>query len=174
MNVQKGNVFKGVLKSQNLSFVWLFVTHGLHHTRLPCPSPSPEACSNSCPLSWWCHPTVSSSVAPFSCPQSFPASDRVFSCELAVRIRWLKYWSFSFSISPSNEYSGLVSFRMYWLGLLAVQGTLKSLLQHCSSKALVLQPSAFFMVQLSHPCMTTRKTIALTVWLCWQSNVSAF
>ena len=174
MNVQKGNVFKGVLKSQNLSFVWLFVTHGLHHGRLPCPSPSPRACSNSCPLSRWCHPTVSSSVAPFSCPQSLPASGRVFSGELAVRIRWPKYWSFSFSISPSNEYSGLVSFRVYWLGLLAVQGTLKSLLQHHSSEALVLQPSAFFMVQLSHPCMTTRKTIALTAWLCWQSNVSAF
>ena len=78
MNVQKGNVFKGVLKSQNLSFVWLFVTHGLHHGRLPCPSPSPRACSNSCPLSRWCHPTVSSSVAPFSCPQSLPASGRVF------------------------------------------------------------------------------------------------
>ena len=104
--------------------------HGLQHARLPCPSPSPGACSNSCPLSWWCHPTISSSAAPFySCSQSFPASGRVFSRELAVRIWWPKYWSFSFNISPSNEYSGLVSFRMDWLGLLAVQGTLKTVSQ---------------------------------------------
>ena len=82
--------------------------------------------------------------------------------ESAFRIRWPKYWSFSFSISPSNEYSGLISFRMDWLELLAVQGTLKSLLQHHGSKASVLQCSAFFMVQLLHPYMTTRKTIALT------------
>ena len=137
--------------------------HGLQHARLPCPSPSPGACSNSCPLSWWCHPTISSSAAPFySCSQSFPASGRVFSCELAVRIWWPKYWSFSFNISPSNEYSGLVSFRMDWLGLLAVQGTLKSLLQHHSSKVSILQRSAFFIFQLSHPYMTTGKTIALT------------
>ena len=87
---------------------------------------------------------------------------RVFSSESVVRIRWPKYWSFSFSISCSNEYSGLISFRMDWLDLLAVQGTLKSLLLHHSSKASVLQCSAFFMVQLSHPYMTTGKTIALT------------
>ena len=88
---------------------------------------------------------------------------RVFSNELAVRIRWPKYWSFNFSISPSNEYSGLISFRVDWLDLLAVQGTLKSLLQHHSSKASVLWHSVFFMVQLSHPYMTTGKTIALTI-----------
>ena len=91
-------------------------------------------------------------------------SIRVFSNESAVRIRWPKYWSFSFSISPSNEYSELISFRMDWLNLLAVQGTLKSLLQYHSPKASVLQCSAFFMVQLSHPYMTTGKTIALTRW----------
>ena len=87
---------------------------------------------------------------------------RVFSSDLPVHIRWSKYWSFSFSISPSNEYSGLISFRMDWFDLLAVQGTLKSLLQHHSSKASILQYSAFFIVQFSHPYITTRKTIALT------------
>ena len=91
-------------------------------------------------------------------------SIRVFSNESALRIRWPNYWSFSFNISPSNEYSGLISFRMDWLDLLAVQGTLKSLLQYHSLKASVLQCSAFFMVQVSHPYMTTGKTIALTIW----------
>ena len=90
-------------------------------------------------------------------------SIRVFSNELALCIRWPKYWSFSFSISPCNEHSGLISFRMDWLDLLAVQGTLKSLLQHHSSKAAILWHSSFFMVQLSHPYMTTEKTKALTV-----------
>ena len=94
-------------------------------------------------------------------PSIFP-SIRVFSNESALGIRWPKYWSFSFSISPSNEYSGLMSFKMDWLDLLAVQGTLKSLLQHHSSKASILHHSAFFTVQLSHPYMTTGKTIALT------------
>ena len=94
-------------------------------------------------------------------PSIFP-SIRVFSSESVLRIRGPKYWSFSFSISPSNEYSGLISFRMDWLDLLAVQGTLKSLLQHHSSKASILWRSALFMVQLSHPYMTTGKTIALT------------
>ena len=89
---------------------------------------------------------------------------RVFSNESVLCIRWSKYWSFSFSISPSNEYSGLISFRMDWLDLLAVQGTLKSLLQHHSSKVSILLHSAFFIVQLSHPYMTTGKTIALTRW----------
>ena len=89
-------------------------------------------------------------------------SIRVFSNESALRIKWPKYWSFSFNISPSNEHPGLISFRMDWLDLLAVQGTLKSLLQHHSSKASILRRSAFFIVQLSHPYMTTRKTIALT------------
>ena len=91
-------------------------------------------------------------------------SIRVFSNESALHIRWPKYWNFSFSISPSNEYSGLISFRMDWLDLLAIQGTLKSLLQHHSSKASVLRCSTFFMVQLSHPYLTTGKTIALTRW----------
>ena len=94
-------------------------------------------------------------------PSVFP-SIRVFSNESVLRIRWPKYWSFSFSISPSSEHPGLISFRMDWLDLLAVQGTLKSLLQHHSSKASILQCSAFFIVQLSHPYMTTGKTIALT------------
>ena len=88
----------------------------------------------------------------------------IFSSELALHIRWLNYWSFSFSISPSNEYLGLISFRIDWLDLLAVQGTLKSLLQHHSSKASILQHSAFFMVQFSHPYVTTGKTMALTIW----------
>ena len=96
-------------------------------------------------------------------PSIFP-SIRVFSNESVLCIRWPKYWSFSFSIIPSSEYSKLISFRMDWLDLLAVQGTLKSLLQHHSSKASILQLSAFFMVQLSHPYMTTGKTIALTRW----------
>ena len=94
-------------------------------------------------------------------PSIFP-SIKVFSKELALRIRWPKYWSFSFSISPSNEYLGLISFRMDWLDLIAVQGTLKRLIQHHSSKASILRCSAFFIVQLSHPYMTTGKTIALT------------
>ena len=116
--------------------------HGLQHTRLPCPSPSPRASSNSCQLSWWWHPTISSSVIPFSSRlQSFPAS--VFSNESVFSIRWPKYWGFSFSISPSNEYSGLISFTVDWLDLLAVQGTLKSLLQHHSSTASILQCSTF-------------------------------
>ena len=96
-------------------------------------------------------------------PSIFP-SIRVLSNESALHIRWTKYWSFSFNISPSNEYSGLISFRMDWLDLLAVQGILKSLLKHHSSKALILRHSAFFIVQLSHPYTTTGKTIALTRW----------
>ena len=99
----------------------------------------------------------------FLLPSIFP-SIRVFSNESVLCIRWPKYWSFSFSISPSNEYSGLISFRIYWLDLLAVQGIFKSLLQHHRSKASILWCSAFFIVQLSHPYMTTGKTIALTRW----------
>ena len=106
-------------------------------------------------------------------PSIFP-SFRVISNELALHIRWPKYWSFSFSISPSNKYSGLTSFRINWFDLLIVQGTLKSLLQHHSSKASILQHSAFFMVQLSHPHLTTGKTIALTRWTFVSSEVSAF
>ena len=107
-------------------------------------------------------------------PLIFPTI-RAFSNELALHIRWPKYWSFSFSISFSSEYSGLISFRINWFHLLAVQGTLKSLLQHHNLKASILWHSAFFMVQLSHLYMTTGKTIALTYMdVCWQSDVSAF
>ena len=148
---------------QSLSHVQLFVTPWTAAPRLPCPSPISRAWLYSSPLSWWCHPTTSSFVIPFSsCLQSFPASGS--SNESALHIRWPKYWSFSFNISPSNEYSGLISFKMDWLHLLAVQGTLKSLLQHHSSKASILQCSAFFIVQLSYPYMTSGKTIALTRW----------
>ena len=103
-----------------------------------------------------CHPLL-------LLPSIFP-SIRVFSNESALCSRWPKYWSFTFNISPSNEHPGLISFRMDWLDLLAVQGTLKSLLQHYSSKASILWPSAFFIVQASHPHMTTEKTIVLTKW----------
>ena len=107
-------------------------------------------------------------------PSVFP-SIRVFSSESTLHMRWPKYWSFSFSISPSSEYSGLISFRMDWLDLLAVPGTLKSLLQHHSSNTSILLCSALFIVQLSHPYMTTGKTIALTRrTFFWQSNVSVF
>ena len=133
----------------------------LQHARPPCLKPSPGVYSNSCPSSRWCHPAISSSVVPFSsCPQSLPASG-LFSNESTLCMRWPS-WSFSFSISPSNEHSGLISFRMDWLDLLTVHGMLKSLLQHHSSKASILRRSAFFTVQLSHPYMTTGKTIALT------------
>ena len=104
-------------------------------------------------------------------PSVFP-SIRVFSSELALRIRWPKYWSFSFSISPSSEYSGLISFRIGWFDLLAVQGTLKSFLQHHNSKASILYHSAFFMVQLLYPYMTTGKTIVLTIWNFVSNTVS--
>ena len=106
----------------------------------------PGVCSVSCPLSQWCHPTISSSASRFSCPQSFPAQG--LSSESALHIRWPKCWNFSFSISPSSEYSGLISFRIDWFNLLAVQGNLKSLLQHHSLKASILWHSACFMVQL--------------------------
>ena len=106
------------------SSLWL---HALQHARPPCPSPTPGACSNSCPLSQWCHPTISYSAVPFSSHLLFP-SIRVFFNESVLCIRLPEYWSFSFSISPSNEYSVLISLRMDWLDLLAVQGTCKSLL----------------------------------------------
>ena len=132
--------------------------HGLQHARLSRPLLSTGVCSNSCPLSQWCHLTISSSAAPFSsCPQSFPVS--VLSSKSALHIKWPNYWSFSFSISPGKEYSGLISFRIDWFYLLAVQGTLKRLLQHHSLKASILARSNFFIVQLSHPYMTTGKTI---------------
>ena len=112
--------------------------HEPQHARPPCPSRTPRVYPNSCPLSRWCHPSL--------------------------HIRWPKYWSFSFNISPSNEHPGLISFRMDWLDLLAVQGTPKSLLQHHSLKASILWRSAFIIVQPSYPYITTGKTIALTRW----------
>ena len=136
--------------------------HGLQHARPPCPSPTPGVYSNSCPLSQWspsnhlilCHPLL-------LLPSIFP-SIRVFSNESVLHIRRPKDWSFNFSISPSNEYSGLISFRIDCFDLLTVQGTLKSLLQHHSLQASILWHSAFFVVQLSHPYMTTGKS---TTWL---------
>ena len=136
--------------------------HESRHARPPCSSPTPGVHSDSCPSSQWCHLAISSLVVSFSsCPQSVPASESFFN-ESTLLMRWPKYWSFSFSIISSKEIPGLISFRMDWLDLLAVQGTLKSLLQHQSSKASVLRCSAFFTVQLSCPYMTTGKTIALT------------
>ena len=118
---------------QSFSYVRSLSPHALQHTRLPCPSLSPGVCSDSCPLSRQCHPSISFSVSPLLLlPSTFP-SIRVFSNELVLRIRWPKYWSFSFSISPSNEYSRLISFRMDWFDFLAAQETLKSLLQHHDS-----------------------------------------
>ena len=128
--------------------------HRLKHARPPCPSPIPGVHSDSRPSSRCCHPAILSSVVPFSsCPQSLPAT--VFSSESTLHMRWPKYWSFSFSIISSKEHPGLISFRMDWLDLLAVQGTLKTLLQHHSTKPSILRHSAFFIVQLSHPYTTT-------------------
>ena len=134
--------------------------HEPQYSRPPCPSPTTGVHPNPCIESVmpsnhliFCHLLLLSSILP---------SIRVFSKESALCIRWPKYWSFSFNITPSNEYSGLISFRIDWLDLLAVQGTLKSILQHQISKASILHRSAFFIVQLSHPYMTTGKTIALT------------
>ena len=134
--------------------------HGQQHARPPCPSPTPRVYSNSCPLSRWCHPTISSSSPP-TCSCSLHQG---LSNEPVLHIGWPEYWSFSFSICPSNEYSGLISLRVDWFDLFVVQGTPKSLLQHHSSKASSLRHSAFIRVQLSHPYVTTGKTIALTRW----------
>ena len=142
---------------------------GLQHARPPCLSPTLRAFSNSSSSSWWCHLIFCRPL--LLLPSIFP-SIRVFSNESVLRIRWPQYWSFSFSISPSNEYSELISFTTDWFDL-AVKGTLKSLLQQHSSKASILQHSAFFMVQLSHPYTTTGKTIALTRWT-FVGNVSTF
>ena len=135
--------------------------HGLKHTRLPCPSPTPRACSSSCPSSQWWHPTISSSVIPFSsCLQSFPASGSFLMSRLfASGGQSIGVWK-GFSISPSNDYSGLISFRFDWFDLLAVQETLKSLLQNHSSEASVLWCSAFFMdlfKKTSHQVQPTLK-----------------
>ena len=124
--------------------------HGLQHARPPYRSPTPGVYPNSYPLSRWCHPTTSILCCPLLLPPSIFPSIRVFSNESVLCIRWPKYWSFSFKFSPSDEHSGLISFRMNWLDLLAVQGTLKSLLQHHSSKASILWHSPFLIVQLWH------------------------
>ena len=137
--------------------------HGLQHTRPPCPTPTPRVTQTHV---HWVGDVIQPShpLSSLLLPPSILPSIRVFSKEWALSIRWSKYWSFSFNIGPSKEHSGLISFRIDWLDLPAVQGTLKSLLQHHSSKASVLWHSAFLIVQLSHPYMTTRKTIALTRW----------
>ena len=145
--------------------------HELQYARPPCPSPTPGVHPNSCPLHQWCHPTICCPL--LLLPSIFP-SIRVLSNESALRMRWPKYWSFSSNISPPNEHPGLISFRMDWLDLLAVQGTLKSLLQHHSSKASILWLSAFLIVQLSHPYMTTGKTTALTRWTFVDKVMSLF
>ena len=138
--------------------------HGLENVRLPYPLPTPLNCSNSCPLSRWCHKTISSSVIPFSSCLQYFQHQGLFQW-LNFCIRWPKYWNFSFSISPSNKYSGLISLRTDWFDLFAVQGTLKSLPQHRISKASVLWCSAFFILQFSHLYMTTGKNVALTIWI---------
>ena len=135
--------------------------HESQHTRPPCPSPTSGVYSELLPSSQWCHLIL---CCPLLLLSPIPPSIMVFSNESTLHVRWPKYWSFSFSISPSNEHLGLISCRMDWLDLVAVQGTLKSLLQHHSSKASILWYSAFLTVQLSHPYMTTGKTIALTRW----------
>ena len=160
------NLFWGILSSvQSLSHVRLFVTPwtAAHHSSLSITNsrtpPKPMSIESVMPSNHLilCRPLL-------LLPSIFP-SIRVCSNESALRIRWPKYWSFSFNISPSNEHPGLISFRMHWLDLLAVQGTLKSLLQHHSSKSSILLCSDFFIVQLSHPYMSTGKTIALTRWI---------
>ena len=144
---------------QLLSHVQLFVTPWLQHGRLPHPSPAPGAWSNSCPSSWWCFPTVSSFA--FLSPPAFSLSQHQGLFQwVSSSHQVAKYWSFSFKISPYN--SGLISFRMDWVDLLTVHGTLKSLLQHHSSKASILSVLSFLIVQLSHTYMTTGKTIT---WL---------
>ena len=136
--------------------------HESQHARPPCPSPTPGVHSDSCPLSRWCHPTISSSVIPISsCPQSFPASQSFHMSQLFASGGQI-IWSFSFSISSSSEYSGLISFRTDCFDFLAGLGTLKSLHQHHSSKSSIIWCSDFFIVQLSHPYVTTGKTIVLT------------
>ena len=137
--------------------------HESQHARPLCPSPTPRVHSNAYPSIESVMPSSQLILChPLLLLSPIPPSNRVFSNESALRMRWPKYWNFSFSIIPSKDIPGLISFRMDWLDLLAVQGTLKSLLQHHSSKASILQHSAFFTVQLSHPYMTTGKTRALT------------
>ena len=137
--------------------------HGLHHTRPPCPSPTPRVYSNLCPLSQWCHPTIWSSKSPSPLTFTLSQHQGLFKWVSSLH-QMAKVLELQLHTSPSNEYSGLISFRMDWLDLLAVQGTLKSLLQHHSSKASILWCSALFIVQLSHPYMTTGKTTVFTRW----------
>ena len=162
------DVFK-ILSISISQFSHLVVSNSLrpHEPQLarpPFPSATPGVHPNSSPLSRWCHPTISSCRPLLLLPSILPNIIWLFSNESALHIRWPKYWCFSFSISPSNKHPGLISFRMDWLDILAVQVTLKSLLQHYSSKASILWHSAFLIVQHSHPYMTTGKTIALTRW----------
>jgi len=145
--------------------------HESQHARPPCPSPTPGVHPDSHPSSQWCHPAI---CRPLLLLPPIPPSIRVFSNESTLRMRWPKYWSFCFSIISSKEIPGLISFRMDWLDLLAVQGTLKSLLQHHSSKASILWCSAFFTVQLSHPHMTTGKTVLNWFWLFFKSTISLY
>ena len=136
----------------------------MQHARIPCLPLSPRVCSNSMSIESMMPSNHLTLYCPLLLlPSVFPTI-RVFSNVLALHIRWPKYWSFSFSISPSNEYSGLISFRIDWLDLLSVQGTLRSLIQHHSSKASILRCSALLILQLSHPHMTTGKATALTRW----------
>ena len=149
--------------------------HRLQHVRPPCPSRSPRVCSDSCTLSWWCY-LINSSL--LLLPSIF-LSIRVFSNQPSLCNWWPKYWSFSFNISPSNDYWALISFRIDWFDLLAVQGNFKRLLQHHNLKAAILQCSAFFMVQISHLYMTTEQIKAHYIDLCYldlcqQSVVSGF
>ena len=138
--------------------------HESQHARPPCPSPTPGVHPDSHPSSQWCKSSHLILCRPLLLLPPIPPSIRVFSNESALHIRWPKYWSFIFSINHSNEYSGLISFRIDWLNFPAVQGTFLSFLQHHNSKVPILRRSAFFMVQLSHLYMTTGKTIALTIW----------
>ena len=169
--IWKGKCFSKIQASKDMDPMWAdqfshwvvsdsLQPHGLQHTRLPVHHQLPELARIHV------HP-VHDAIQPshlLSYPSSIFPNIRVFSNESVLHIRWLKYWSFCFSISPSSEYSGLISFRIDWFGLLAAQETLKGLLQHHSSKASILQRSAVFIVQISHPYMTTGKTIALTRW----------
>ena len=138
--------------------------HGLQHPRLPCPSLTPRSLLKLMSIKSVIQSNYMILCPPLLLPPSIFTSIRVFYNESVLPIRWPKYWSFNFSISPSNEYLGPISLRMDWMDLLEVQGTLKSFLQHCSSKASLLQSSAFFVLQHLHPYMTTRKTIGLNRW----------
>ena len=165
---QEQGFHKGSPSFQSVQFSRSVVSDSLQpyesqHARPPCPSPTPGVYPNPCPLSRWCHPAISSSVVFFSsCPQSFPALGSFPMSQLFTWGGQSIGVSASTSVLPMNEHPGLISFRMDWLDLLAVQGTLKSLLQYHSSKASILRCSAFFTIQLSHPYMTTGKSIALT------------